>query len=165
MSSEPVGIQSLENILIPCMPLAPHVIDTKKYTYMPLSGTQGMSVKSDGIPGIFSSLCWSHVATLLRIRDSARQSNEPLTVFYCRVAAAAAPTASQKAATSGSDLEAPGIGGQAELLPESQYASGVRIRGARLSCSRGLLSSTRLGRDRERGRASCVDGIGVPGER
>jgi hypothetical protein len=44
----------LENILIPCMPLAPHVIDTKKYTYMPLSGTQGMSIKSDGIPGIFS---------------------------------------------------------------------------------------------------------------
>jgi hypothetical protein len=36
------------------MPLAPHVIDTKKYTYMPLSGTQGMSIKSDGIPGIFS---------------------------------------------------------------------------------------------------------------
>jgi hypothetical protein len=35
------------------MPLAPHVIDTKKYTYMPLSGTQGMSIKSDGIPGIF----------------------------------------------------------------------------------------------------------------
>lgn len=72
------------------------------------------------------------MATLLRIRDSARQSNkpQPLSVFYCRVAAAAAPTASQKAATSGSDLEAPGIGGQAELLPESQYASGVRIRGA-----------------------------------
>jgi hypothetical protein len=45
----------LENILIPCMPLAPHVIDTKKYTYMPLSGTQGMSIKSDGIPGIFST--------------------------------------------------------------------------------------------------------------
>jgi hypothetical protein len=45
----------LENILISCMPLAPHVIDTKKYTYMPLSGTQGMSIKSDGIPGIFSS--------------------------------------------------------------------------------------------------------------
>jgi hypothetical protein len=44
----------LKNILIPCMPLAPHVIDTKKYTYMPLSGTQGMSIKSDGIPGIFS---------------------------------------------------------------------------------------------------------------
>jgi hypothetical protein len=44
----------LENILIPCMSLAPHVIDTKKYTYMPLSGTQGMSIKSDGIPGIFS---------------------------------------------------------------------------------------------------------------
>jgi hypothetical protein len=44
----------LENILIPCMPLAPHVIDTKKYTYMPLSGTQGMSIKFDGIPGIFS---------------------------------------------------------------------------------------------------------------
>jgi hypothetical protein len=44
----------LENILIPCMPLAPHVIDTKNYTYMPLSGTQGMSIKSDGIPGIFS---------------------------------------------------------------------------------------------------------------
>jgi hypothetical protein len=46
----------LENILIPCMPLAPHVIDTKKYTYMPLSGTQGMSIKSDGIPGIFSTI-------------------------------------------------------------------------------------------------------------
>jgi hypothetical protein len=45
----------LENILVPCMPLAPHVIDTKKYTYMPLSGTQGMSIKSDGIPGIFPS--------------------------------------------------------------------------------------------------------------
>jgi hypothetical protein len=45
----------LENILIPYMPLTPHVIDTKKYTYMPLSGTQGMSIKSDGIPGIFSS--------------------------------------------------------------------------------------------------------------
>jgi hypothetical protein len=41
---------------IPCMPLAPHVIDTKKYTYMPLSGTQGMSIKSDGIPGIFSTV-------------------------------------------------------------------------------------------------------------
>jgi hypothetical protein len=26
---------------------------TQKYTYMPLSGTQGMSIKSDGIPGIF----------------------------------------------------------------------------------------------------------------
>jgi hypothetical protein len=45
----------LENILIPCMPLTPHVIDTKKYTYMSLSGTQGMSIKSDGIPGIFSN--------------------------------------------------------------------------------------------------------------
>jgi hypothetical protein len=43
----------LENILVPCMPLAPHVIDTKKYTYMSLSGTQGMSIKSDDIPGIF----------------------------------------------------------------------------------------------------------------
>jgi hypothetical protein len=43
----------LEIILVPCMPLAPHVIDTKKYTYMPLSGTQGMTIKSDGIPGIF----------------------------------------------------------------------------------------------------------------
>jgi hypothetical protein len=44
----------LENILISYIPLAPHVIDTKKYTYMPLSGTQGISIKSDGIPGIFS---------------------------------------------------------------------------------------------------------------
>jgi hypothetical protein len=26
---------------------------TKKYNYMSLSGTQGMSKKSDGIPGIF----------------------------------------------------------------------------------------------------------------
>jgi hypothetical protein len=51
----PIPCMPLENILIPCMPLAPHVIDTKKYTYMPLSGTQGMSIKSDGIPGIFSS--------------------------------------------------------------------------------------------------------------
>jgi hypothetical protein len=52
----PIPCMPLENILIPCMPLAPHVIDTKKYTYMPLSGTQGMSIKSDGIPGIFSKL-------------------------------------------------------------------------------------------------------------
>jgi hypothetical protein len=43
----------LENILVPCVPLVSHVIDTKKYTYMPLSGTRGMSIKSDGIPGIF----------------------------------------------------------------------------------------------------------------
>jgi hypothetical protein len=50
----PIPRMPLENILIPCMPLAPHVIDTKKYTYMPLSGTQGISIKSDGIPGIFS---------------------------------------------------------------------------------------------------------------
>jgi Ribonuclease G/E len=50
----PIPYMPLENILISCMPLAPHVIDTKKYTYMPLSGTQGMSIKSDGIPGIFS---------------------------------------------------------------------------------------------------------------
>jgi hypothetical protein len=50
----PIPCMPLENILIPCMPLAPHVIDTKKYTYMPLSGTQGMSIKYDGIPGIFS---------------------------------------------------------------------------------------------------------------
>jgi hypothetical protein len=50
----PIPCMPLKNILIPCMPLAPHVIDTKKYTYMPLSGTQGMSIKSDGIPGIFS---------------------------------------------------------------------------------------------------------------
>jgi hypothetical protein len=42
-------------VVYPCMPLGPHVIDTKKYTYMPLSGTQGMSIKSDGIPEIFSS--------------------------------------------------------------------------------------------------------------
>jgi hypothetical protein len=41
-----------ENILVPCLPLAPHVIHKKK-TYMPLSGTQEMSIKSDGIPGIF----------------------------------------------------------------------------------------------------------------
>jgi hypothetical protein len=52
----PIPYMPLENILISCMPLAPHVIDTKKYTYMPLSGTQGMSIKSDGIPGIFSNL-------------------------------------------------------------------------------------------------------------
>jgi hypothetical protein len=26
---------------------------TQKCTYMPLNGTQGMSIKSDGIPGIF----------------------------------------------------------------------------------------------------------------
>jgi hypothetical protein len=52
----PIPCMPLENILIPCMPLTPHVIDTKKYTYMPLSGTQGMSIKFDGIPGIFSSL-------------------------------------------------------------------------------------------------------------
>jgi hypothetical protein len=51
----PIPCMPLENILIPCMPLAPHVIDTKNYTYMPLSGIQGMSIKSDGIPGIFSS--------------------------------------------------------------------------------------------------------------
>jgi hypothetical protein len=50
----PIPCMPLENILIPCMPLTPHVIDTKKYTYMPLSGTQGMSIKSDGIPEIFS---------------------------------------------------------------------------------------------------------------
>ena len=50
----PIPCMPLENILIPCMPLAPHVIDTKNYTYMPLSGTQGMSIKSDGIPEIFS---------------------------------------------------------------------------------------------------------------
>jgi hypothetical protein len=50
----PIPCMPLENILIPCMSLAPHVIDTKNYTYMPLSGTQGMSIKSDGIPGIFS---------------------------------------------------------------------------------------------------------------
>jgi hypothetical protein len=50
----------LENILVPCMPLAPHVIDTKKYTYMSLSGTQGMSIKSDGISGIFS-FAFAHI--------------------------------------------------------------------------------------------------------
>jgi hypothetical protein len=55
----PIPCMPLKNILIPCMPLAPHVIDTKKYTYMPLSGTQGMSIKSDGIPGIFSTCIWS----------------------------------------------------------------------------------------------------------
>jgi hypothetical protein len=49
----PIPYMPLENILVPCMPLAPHVINTKKYTYMPLSGTQGMSIKSDDIPGIF----------------------------------------------------------------------------------------------------------------
>jgi hypothetical protein len=38
----------LKNILIPYMPLAPHVIHTKN-TYMPLSGTQGMGIKSDGM--------------------------------------------------------------------------------------------------------------------
>jgi hypothetical protein len=54
MILEPIPCMPLENILVPCMPLAPHVIDTKKCTYMPLSGTQGMSIKSDGIPGIFS---------------------------------------------------------------------------------------------------------------
>jgi hypothetical protein len=43
----------LENMLVPFVSLAPHVIDTKKCTYMPLNGTQGMSIKSDGIPGIF----------------------------------------------------------------------------------------------------------------
>jgi hypothetical protein len=42
-----------ENILIPYVSLAPYVIH-KKYTYMSLSGTQGMSIKSDGIPEIFS---------------------------------------------------------------------------------------------------------------
>jgi hypothetical protein len=42
-----------ENILIPFVPLVPHVIHTKKFTYMPLSGTQGMSIKSDGIQEIF----------------------------------------------------------------------------------------------------------------
>jgi hypothetical protein len=47
----PIPCMPLENILIPCMPLVPHVIDTKKYTYMPLSGTQGMSIKSDGAGG------------------------------------------------------------------------------------------------------------------
>jgi hypothetical protein len=56
ISKGPIPCMPLENILIPCMPLTPHVIDTKKYTYMPLSGTQGMSIKFDGIPGIFSSL-------------------------------------------------------------------------------------------------------------
>jgi hypothetical protein len=55
----------LENILVPCMPLAPHVIDTKKYTYMPLSGTQGMSIKSDGIPGIFPYLLQQTIWPLL----------------------------------------------------------------------------------------------------
>jgi hypothetical protein len=44
---------SSENILVTCVPLTPHVIHTEKYTYMPLSGTQGMTIKSDGIPGIF----------------------------------------------------------------------------------------------------------------
>jgi hypothetical protein len=42
-----------ENILIPCMSLPPRVIHTQKITYMPLSGTQGMSIKSSGIQGIF----------------------------------------------------------------------------------------------------------------
>jgi hypothetical protein len=42
-----------ENILVTCVPLVPYVIHTKKYIYMPLSGTQGMSIKSDGIPEIF----------------------------------------------------------------------------------------------------------------
>jgi hypothetical protein len=36
-----------ENIRIPCVPLAPHVIHTKTITYMPLNGTQEMSIKSD----------------------------------------------------------------------------------------------------------------------
>jgi hypothetical protein len=54
----PIPCMPLENILIPCMPLAPHVIDTKKYTYMPLSGTQGIIIKSDGIRGIFSCLLY-----------------------------------------------------------------------------------------------------------
>jgi hypothetical protein len=49
----PIPCMPLENILVSCMPLAPHVIDTKKYTYMSLNGTKGMSIKSDGIPGIF----------------------------------------------------------------------------------------------------------------
>jgi hypothetical protein len=50
----------LKNILIPCMSLAPHVIDTKKYTYMPLSGIQGIIIKSDGIRGIFSKFKGAH---------------------------------------------------------------------------------------------------------
>jgi hypothetical protein len=39
----------LENIFILGVPLAPHVIHTQKITYMPLSGTKGMSIKSGGI--------------------------------------------------------------------------------------------------------------------
>jgi hypothetical protein len=51
-----------ENILVPCVPLAPHVIHTKKCTYMPLSGTQEMGIKSNGIPEIFpkSFVGWVH---------------------------------------------------------------------------------------------------------
>jgi hypothetical protein len=44
----------LENILVPYVPLAPHIIDIKKCTYMLLSGKQEMNIKSD-IPGIFPS--------------------------------------------------------------------------------------------------------------
>jgi hypothetical protein len=63
----PIPCMPLENILIPCIPLAPHVIDTKKYTYMPLSGTQGMSIKYDGIPGIFSSIFLTTLYSLFNV--------------------------------------------------------------------------------------------------
>jgi hypothetical protein len=49
----PIPCMPSKNILVTYMPLTPHVIHTKKYTYMPFSGTQGMGIKSDGIPGIF----------------------------------------------------------------------------------------------------------------
>jgi hypothetical protein len=42
----------LENILVLCVPLAPHVIHTQKM-YLHATQWHTKSIKSDGIPGIF----------------------------------------------------------------------------------------------------------------
>lgn len=50
-----------KNIFVPYMSLAPHIIHTKKYIYMSLSGTQGMSIKFNGIPVIFPNIYAIHL--------------------------------------------------------------------------------------------------------